>query len=133
MLGLLLSVLLVKETHGHTQHESELHGRQEEPAVSQTQIFLQTSFRDRDLSSITQAGFVNNLNDGMAWGLFPVFFAAAGMSLERIGWLAAIYPATWGILQLWTGHLSDTLGRKWMIAWGMWVQAVGIGLTVLSG
>ncbi len=133
VLGLLLSLLLVKETHGHAQHESDLHGRHEESAVSQTQIFLQTSFRNRDLSSVTQAGFVNNLNDGMAWGLFPVFFAAAGMGLERIGWLAAIYPATWGILQLWTGHLSDSLGRKWLIAWGMWVQAAGIGITVLSG
>ncbi len=130
--GLLLSVLLVKETHVHVQYESELHGRHKEASISQTQVFLQTSFRDRNLSSITQAGFVNNLNDGMAWGMFPVFFAAAGMSLERIGWLAAIYPATWGILQLWTGHLSDSLGRKWMIAWGMWVQAVGIGITVLS-
>jgi hypothetical protein len=94
--GLLLSLLLVKETHAHAQHESELHGRHEESDVSQTRIFLQTSLRDCDLSSITQAGFVNNLNDGTAWGLFPVFFAAAGMSLERIGWLAAIYPATWG-------------------------------------
>src|SRR5262249_23412080 len=82
--------------------------------------------------SITQAGFVNNLNDGMAWGLFPVFFAAAGMSLERIGWLAGLYPASWGILQLGTGYVSDTLGRKWMIAWGMWVQAAGIGVTMLS-
>jgi MFS family permease len=133
VVGLLLSLLLVKETHGHAQRESVLHGRDEESAVSQTQIFLQTSFRDRDLSSVTQAGFVNNLNDGMAWGLFPLFFAAGGMSLARIGWLAAIYPATWGILQLWTGHLSDRLGRKWMIAWGMWVQAVGIGITVMSG
>ncbi len=133
VLGLLLSLLLVKETHGHAQHESDLRGRHEGSAVSQTQIFLQTSFRNRELSSITQAGFVNNLNDGMAWGLFPVFFAAAGMGLERIGWLAAIYPATWGILQLWTGHLSDRLGRKWLIAWGMWVQAAGIAITVLSG
>jgi len=132
VLGLLLSLLLVRETHGHAQHEGELHGRQAESAVSQTQIFLRTSFRDRDLSSITQAGFVNNLNDGMAWGLFPVFFAAVGMGLERIGWLAAIYPATWGMLQLWTGHLSDSVGRKWMIAWGMWLQAAGIGITVLS-
>ena len=68
----------------------------------------------------------------MAWGLFPLFFAAAGLSLERIGWLAAIYPATWGVLQLWTGHLSDRLGRKRLIVWGMWTQAVGIALTALS-
>ena len=68
----------------------------------------------------------------MAWGLFPIFFTAAGLGLEKIAWLAAIYPATWGIFQLWTGHLSDKLGRKWLIASGMWVQAIGIILTVLS-
>ncbi|NCN41051.1 MFS transporter, partial [bacterium] len=69
---------------------------------------------------------------GLAWGLFPVFFATNGMGLEKIGWIAAIYPATWGILQLWTGHLSDELGRKWLTVFGMWVQAVGIVVTVLS-
>ncbi len=68
----------------------------------------------------------------MAWGLLPIAFAGAGLDLEHIGWLAAIYPATWGVLQLWTGHLSDQLGRKWLIATGMWVQAVGIALTALS-
>jgi len=75
---------------------------------------------------------VNNLNDGMAWGLFPLFFAAANMSLERIGTLAAIYPATWGVTQLVTGALSDRVGRKWLIAGGMWTQTVGIGVVILS-
>jgi MFS family permease len=75
---------------------------------------------------------VNNLNDGMAWGLFPLFFAAAGMSLSRIGWLAAIYPMVWGVGQLFTGALSDRLGRKWLIAGGLWVQAAGIALVALS-
>jgi MFS family permease len=68
----------------------------------------------------------------MAWGLFPLFFAAANVSLERIGTLAAIYPATWGMGQLVTGALSDRIGRKWLIAGGMWTQAVGIGVVVLS-
>jgi MFS family permease len=71
---------------------------------------------------------VNNLNDGMAWGLFPLLYAAGGLSVAAIGALAAIYPAVWGLGQLITGALSDRLGRKWMIAAGMWVQAVGIGL-----
>ena len=68
----------------------------------------------------------------MAWGLFPIFYAAAGLSLERIGWLAAIYPAVWGLGQLFTGALSDRVGRKWLIVGGMWVQAAGIVLIVLS-
>jgi MFS family permease len=131
-LGFGLSAFCVRETHVHVKHESRIHGAHPHAELSQKEIFLKTSFTDRNLSSVTQAGFVNNLNDGMAWGLFLVFFAASGMSLDRIGWLAAIYPATWGIFQLWTGHLSDRFGRKWFIAWGMWVQAMGIVLTVLS-
>jgi len=75
---------------------------------------------------------VNNLNDGMAWGLFPLVFAAAGLTLDRIGILAAIYPATWGVLQLVTGALSDRLGRKWLIATGMWVQTAGISVVIGS-
>jgi MFS family permease len=130
-LGLLLSIFLVKETKGHVAKET-LQTRPLAAAVSQKDIFLKTSFTDRNLSSVTQAGFVNNLNDGMAWGLFPILFATHQLDLQRIGWLAAIYPATSGILQLWTGHLSDSLGRKRMIAWGMWVQAIGIGMTALG-
>jgi MFS family permease len=87
---------------------------------------------DRNLSSLSQAGLVNNLNDGMAWGLFPLFFSAAGLGLDRVAILAAIYPAVWGIGQLATGALSDRLGRKWLIASGMWVQAAGIAAIVLS-
>ena len=95
-------------------------------------IFWRTTIRDRNLSTISQAGLVNNLNDGMAWGLFPLVFGAAGMSLERTAALAAIYPATWGLLQLGTGVLSDQLGRKWLIATGMWTQAGGIAVIALS-
>jgi ubiquinone/menaquinone biosynthesis C-methylase UbiE len=100
--------------------------------LSQRQVFVRTSFLDRELSSISQAGLVNNLNDGVAWGLFPLFYAAMGLSLERIGWLAAIYPAVWGVGQLFTGALSDHVGRKWLIVGGMWVQAIGVALIVLS-
>jgi MFS family permease len=129
--GLGLSVLLVRETHGHARHEARHHTAQ--PArVSQRDVFVRTSFTDRDLSSVSQAGLVNNLNDGMAWGLFPLFFAAAGMTLRQMGWLAAFYPAVWGAGQLVTGDLSDRVGRKWLIAGGMWVQAAGIAVIVLS-
>jgi MFS family permease len=130
--GLLLSALLVRDTHAHVRHESKLHAAASEDSPSQREIFMRTSFTNRELSSSTQAGFVNNLNDGMVWGLFPLVFAAAGMSLERIGWLAAIYPATWGVLQLWTGHWSDRVGRKWLIVLGMWIQAAGIAATSLA-
>jgi len=131
--GLLLSSFLVRETHHHAHKEGA--DRPASPgatALSQREIFMRTSFTDRDLSSISQAGLANNLNDGMAWGLFPLLFAAAGVSLKRIGWLAAIYPLAWAAGQLVTGALSDRLGRKWLIASGMWVQAAGIAVVVLS-
>ncbi len=131
VVGLGLSAILVRETQGHARYEARNHAPQED-ATSQRQVFLRTSFTDRELSSVSQAGLVNNLNDGMAWGLFPLFFAAAGMSLQQIGWLAAIYPGVWGAGQLVTGALSDRIGRKWLIASGMWVQAVGIAVVVLS-
>jgi MFS family permease len=131
--GLVLSTLLVRETRLHAEHEADVHHAPPASPLSQRQVFLDTSFRDRNLSSISQAGLVNNLNDGMAWGLFPLFFAAAGMSLQRIGWLAAIYPAVWGLGQLLTGAWSDRIGRKRLIVGGMWIQACGIGVITLSG
>ena len=130
--GLGLSLFAVRETHQHVALEARLPGATPAASVSQRDIFWLTTWRDRNLSSVSQAGLVNNLNDGMAWGLFPLFFAAAGVCLERIGILAAIYPATWGISQLFTGALSDKLGRKWLIAGGMWVQAVGIAVVILA-
>jgi MFS family permease len=99
---------------------------------TQREVFWQTSLLDKNLSSVSQAGLVNNLNDGMAWGLFPLVFAAAKMDLAQIGTLAAIYPATWGLAQLFTGAWSDRVGRKWLIACGMWVQAIGIGVVIVS-
>jgi MFS family permease len=131
--GLALSVLLVRETRKHAEHEAATTSPDQPPdSLSQREIFLRTSLTDRNLSAVSQAGLVNNLNDGMAWGLFPLFYAAAGLSLERIGTLAAVYPAVWGVSQLLTGALSDRLGRKWLIAGGMWTQAAGIALVALS-
>jgi len=130
--GLAMSVLLVRETRHHADHEARVHGGPAEMQLSQGEIFKRTSFTDPNLSSVSQAGMVNNLNDGMAWGLFPLFFAMAGLNLKQIGWLAAIYPAVWGIGQLFTGGLSDRIGRKGLIVWGMWLQAVGIAMITIS-
>jgi MFS family permease len=133
VLGLVLSVAVVRETKHHVLVESKLHGARPSCAMpTQRQVFWRTSLLDRNLSSVSQAGLVNNLNDGMAWGLFPLFFAGARMSLEQIGWLAAIYPATWGVAQVFTGALSDRVGRKWLIASGMWVQTAGIAVVIWS-
>jgi len=133
VIGLAASVLLVRETQHHVATEARLHGElKPDGTPSAREIFWRTTWLDRNLSSVSQAGLVNNLNDGMAWGLFPLFFSAAHMDLAQIGTLAAIYPATWGLAQLGTGVLSDRIGRKWLIASGMWVQAVGIGVVVLA-
>jgi MFS family permease len=132
-LGLFLSAFVVRETRHHVAIESQLHGANSAAGTaSQREIFWRTTLRDPDLSSVSQAGLINNLNDGMAWGLFPLFFAASQMDLKQIGTLAAIYPATWGAGQLFTGALSDRIGRKWLIASGMWVQAGGIAVIVVA-
>lgn len=128
--GLLISLFLVSDTRDHMLAEVESNSAPQ--GLRQKEIFLRTSFIDKNLSSVTQAGFVNNLNDGMAWGLFPILFVSAGLGLKDVGWLAAVYPATWGVLQLFTGHLSDKVGRKWLVVWGMWIQATGIAVTVLN-
>jgi MFS family permease len=128
VIGLALSVLLVQETLGHAQLEAANATQTEATDLPASEIFKRTSFTDKTLSSVSQAGMVNNLNDGMAWGLFPLIFALAGLTLADIGVLAAIYPAVWGIGQLFTGAWSDRVGRKWLIVFGMWVQAGGIVL-----
>jgi MFS family permease len=131
--GLLLSALAVRETRHHAALEGGAHHAPTQgDGLSQREIFRRTSLTDRNLSSVSQAGLVNNLNDGMAWGLFPLVFAAARMDLAQVGILAAIYPAVWGVAQIFTGALSDRVGRKWLIACGMWVQAAGIGITALA-
>lgn len=125
VIGLGLSAFLVRETTSHMTLESTLDSSAAAPPTARD-VFWRTSLGDRNLSAVSQAGLVNNLNDGMAWGLLPFVFAGAQMSLEQIGALAAIYPATWGLAQLGTGALSDRIGRKWLIASGMWLQAAGL-------
>ncbi|HEX2274496.1 MAG TPA: MFS transporter [Acidimicrobiales bacterium] len=130
-LGLGLSSLVVRETRPHAEREAAGHvgGGGE---LTTRQVFGLTSFRERALSAASQAGMVNNLNDGLAWGLFPLYFAAQGLSVGTIGVLVAAYPAVWGFGQLLTGPLSDRWGRKWLIAGGMWAQALAIALVAAT-
>ncbi|MGJ0397384.1 MAG: MFS transporter [Methylocystis sp.] len=129
--GALLSILLVRDTRDHVRLEIGDSPR-EAAAIGFWEVFALTSFRDRNLFAASQAGLVNNLNDGMSWGIFPLFFAAFGLGVERIGILKAVYPATWGILQIATGPLSDRWGRKGLVVAGMWVQAAGLFLTAAT-
>jgi MFS family permease len=138
--GFLLSILFVKETRGFARMESEIHGNPAQVPADRWQgngsfreVFLRTSWRDKNLFSCSQAGLINNLNDGVAWGLFPIYFASLGFSLREIGILAALYPGVWGVAQVFTGIVSDKVGRKWMIAIGMWTQASGIWMILSTG
>jgi MFS family permease len=124
VLGLGLSVLLVRDTSAHVRQEAGRHPQTE--AVGFKEVFLRTSFRDRNLFAACQAGLVNNLNDGMSWAIFPIYFAARGLGIEPIGILKAAYPAVWGVMQTITGPLSDRLGRKGLIVWGMWLQGAAL-------
>lgn len=133
LLGFLCSTWMVRETQGHSKYELESRFRsREHHRPSQREIFFLTSWRDRNLSSVSQAGLINNLNDGMAWGLFPFIFMKAGIGFGGIGVLAATYPAVWGVCQLFTGYLSDRIGRKNLVVVGMWLQALGIVLTGMA-
>jgi MFS family permease len=129
-LGLGLSVMFVRETGGHARHEAAVHAERDHlpGGLSIRRVFALTTFRERALSAASQAGLVNNLNDGLAWGLLPIYYATAGLSVAEIGALAAIYPAVWGLGQLATGALSDRIGRKGLIVGGMLLQAVAIAL-----
>jgi MFS family permease len=131
VLGFALSILLVRDTRQHVGLEASRHATATEP-LSFWQIFRHASFGNRNLFAASQAGLVNNLNDGMSWGIFPLFFAAFGLGVERIGILKAIYPAVWGVLQTVTGPLSDRWGRNGLIIAGMWVQAGGLFLTAAT-
>ncbi len=134
-LGLGLSTVFVRETRGHAMLEASSHAPRSadlHEGLSTRAVFVLTSFRERALSSCSQAGLVNNLNDGMAWGLFPLLFARGGLSVASIGLLAGLYPAVWSLGQLLTGALSDRVGRKRLIAGGMLVQGAAIGLIAAS-
>ncbi|MEX2422750.1 MAG: MFS transporter [Acidimicrobiia bacterium] len=129
-LGLGLSTIFVRETAGHAAHEAITHRGGESGDLSGRQVFALATWRHRTLAAVSRAGLVNNLNEGMAWGLLPLFFALEGLELGTIGLLVALAPAVWGVGQLFTGALSDRIGRKPLIAVGQFTEAVG--LTVLA-
>jgi MFS family permease len=135
-LALGLSTLVVRETREHARAEAGRHLTPRNPdhhsGLTTGQIAWITSIRDKALSAASQAGMVNNLNDALAWGIFPLLFAAHGLSVARIGVLAALYPAVWGFGQLFTGWWSDRTGRKLMITAGMLLQAAAIALVALG-
>lgn len=132
VVGLALSVLFVSETRAYAHLEAAATPPSpSSSAPSLGHIFFVTTMGNASLFAACQAGLVNNLNDGMSWGLYPLFFAAYGLGVESIGVIKAVYPTVWGLLQVVTGPLSDRLGRKGLIAAGMIVQAAGIWLTVL--
>jgi len=133
--GLLCSIFFVRESHPHARLEAAQFAESKTGQPSSFfEIVLKTSWTNRNLMAVCQAGLVNNLNDGMAWGLLPLYFAARGLSLPEIGFLGSLYPAVWGLSQLGTGALSDRIGRKGLIACGMTVQAAAIcSLVALKG
>lgn len=119
VLGLLMSIFLIKDTRGHAKKEEGTN------TVSLLKnIFWDTTWKHRNLGSVTQAGLINNLNDGMAWGLFPILLAAKEFSLEQIGIVVAVYPAVWGMGQLFTGKMADIFSKKDMLFYGMLLQAL---------
>ena len=130
--GTILSILVVRDTRHHVSLEASGVAKEASP-LSFRAVFMLTSFKDRNLFASSQAGLVNNLNDGMSWGIFPLFFATLGLGVERIGILKAVYPLVWGVGQVVTGPLSDRWGRKGLIVGGMWAQAAGLLLTALTG
>lgn len=125
ILGLLLSVIWVKDTKSFVSQEAK-----NSTITNAENIFVTTTFKDKNLSSVTQAGLVNNLNDGMIWGLLPILLFQLKLNTQNIGIITAIYPSVWGISQLFTGKLSDIYSKKKMLFWGMFLQGIAIVLLI---
>ncbi len=130
IVGLLLSIALVRDTRGHAALEARSHANvpadhSRASSATSANVFAETSWRNKTLFSVSQAGLVNNLNDGMSWGVFPLLFIANGVTLEGVGLIKAVYPIIWGVGQIVTGSMADRVGRKRLIVWGMLVQAAG--------
>lgn len=127
ILGLLFSIFLIKDTKHHVEKEL----KNSKIKLLQN-IFWETTWKDKNLGSISQAGLVNNLNDGMIWGLFPVLLAGMGFNLKQIGLIVAVYPTVWGLGQLVTGKLADKLPKKNMLFWGMFIQGITLFLMLFA-
>lgn len=130
LVGILLSVF-IRDTSEHLKSHEKVASSNQEGESSPESVFKETTWKNRNLSSISFAGLATNLKDGMAWGLFPMYFTAMGLSVSEIGVIVALYPAAWGFFQLFTGVWSDRVGRKQFIVYGMWVQAVALWLILL--
>jgi len=125
--GLLSSWLFVRDTKQHVTKESTSSN-----ILQLKNIFWQTTWKDKNLGSVTQAGLINNLNDGMVWGIFPILLASKNFSIEEIGIITAIYPAVWGLGQIITGKMADRICKKDMLFWGMVLQAIALILFVVA-
>ncbi|MEK6189435.1 MAG: MFS transporter [Carnobacterium alterfunditum] len=128
LIGFALS-LIVKDTQAHIQLQAS--SSTKNATLSAADVFKNTTYKNKNLSVLTFSGLSTNLKDGMAWGLFPIYFASVGLTLSQIGLLVAIYPASWGFFQLFTGFLSDKIGRKKLIVSGMWLQAISLWMILL--
>lgn len=128
ILGLCGSIFLVKDTRHHVAKETTTNII---PRLKN--IFWDTTWKDKNLSSVTQAGLINNLNDGMAWGIFPIILATKGFTIGEIGIVAAIYPAVWGIGQLFTGRMADKFCKKDMLYTGMLLQGIALIVLIWAG
>ncbi|GAC1476442.1 MAG: MFS transporter [Vulcanimicrobiaceae bacterium] len=133
LVGLALSTIFVRETRDFARAEARAAKTSATSTESFGALFARVSWRDRTLAAVSQAGLVNNLNDGLVWGIVPLYLATSGLPIERIAIVAAAYPATWGFLQIVTGTLSDRIGRKPLIVAGMLVQGVAIALFTIRG
>ncbi|OYD42924.1 MFS transporter [Sphingobacterium cellulitidis] len=139
LIGLILSIFVIKDTRQFALLEAKQNPVSESGETFHKPnlgwVFKETSFKNKNLFSVSQAGLINNLNDGMSWGVFPLLFMSMGVGLEGIGWIKAIYPVVWGLGQIVTGPLADKWGRKPLIVWGMFVQVLGhllIGLEIFE-
>lgn len=129
VVGLILSVLFVNDTRKFVNHEQK-----KNISDSLDNVFIETTFKNKNLSAITQAGLVNNLNDGMIWGLLPILLVGLQFDTKSIGIVAAVYPSVWGIGQLFTGRISDIYSKKKMLFWGMLLQGIAIiSIAFVSG
>lgn len=129
VVGLILSVLFVNDTRKFVNHEQK-----KNISDSLDNVFIETTFKNKNLSAITQAGLVNNLNDGMIWGLLPILLVGLQFDTKSIGIVAAVYPSVWGIGQLFTGRMSDIYSKKKMLFWGMLLQGIAIiSIAFVSG
>lgn len=126
IVGLLLSIFVVRDTRKFAQLEAiQVSTGETAQKPNLWWVFKETSFKNKNLFSVSQVGMINNLNDGMSWGVFPLLFMSMGVGLEGIGWIKAVYPVVWGLGQIVTGPLADKIGRKPLIVWGMFVQVLG--------